>query len=73
MAETITMTIEEYKKLKEAVTISKAQYEEMAETIEILSDKEAIKDIEKSREEIIQGRFITFKKLKDEFRSKDSR
>ena len=45
----------------------------MLETIEILSDKDTIKDIEKSREEIIQGRFITFKKLKDELRSKDSR
>lgn len=66
MSETVTIPKEEYKKLKESVTISKAEYEELIETVEILSDKEILKDIEESRKEIKEGNFTTLKDLKNE-------
>ena len=57
---------EEYKKLKESVTISKAEYEELIETVEILSDREILKDIKDSKREIEEGKFTTLKDLKNE-------
>lgn len=66
MSNTITIPKEEYKKLKESVTISKAEYEEMLETIEILSDKEILKDIKDSKKQIAEGKFSTLNDLKNE-------
>ncbi|MEK6984712.1 MAG: hypothetical protein AABX33_09130 [Nanoarchaeota archaeon] len=66
MTETVTIPAEEYKKLKESVTISKAEYEELLETIEILSDKDILKEIEESKREIEEGKFTTLKDLKNE-------
>ncbi len=66
MSETVTIPKDEYKKLKESVTISKAEYEELLETVEILSDKEILKDIQDSKKEIEEGKFTTLKDLKNE-------
>lgn len=66
MKDTVTIPKEEYKKLKESVTISKAEYEEMLETIDILSNKEILKDIKESKKEIAEGKFTNLNDLKNE-------
>ena len=66
MTETVTISLDEYKKLKESATISKSEYEELLETIEILSDKEILKGIEESKKELKEGNFTTLRDLKNE-------
>ena len=66
MSDTVTIPKDEYKKLKESVTISRAEYEELLETIEVLSDKEILKDIKDSKKEIAEGKFTNLNDLKNE-------
>ena len=66
MSDTITLPINEFRKLKEMISIPKYKYEEMEETIEILTDSEIQKEIEESKKEIKEGKFVTLTQLKNE-------
>ena len=43
--------------MAETVTISKAEYESMKETLEILSDKRAVEAVKKSLIDLKKGKF----------------
>jgi hypothetical protein len=65
MGETVCMPKEDFLKLKESVTLSRYKYEEMAETIEILTDERLKKDIAESEDQIRKGKYTTWTKLKN--------
>jgi len=48
------------------VMMSAAEYESIQETLEILSDPEAMSSLEKSKEDIQAGRLVGWKDLKNE-------
>ncbi|MFH1191228.1 MAG: type II toxin-antitoxin system prevent-host-death family antitoxin [Candidatus Omnitrophota bacterium] len=48
-----------------AVMIGPDDYESLLETIEILSDKEAVKRIKKAKKETAEGKTISLKGLRD--------
>lgn len=46
-----------------AILMSMDEYEGWLETLEIVSDKEALKDIQEARKELAEGRSYTFKEV----------
>ena len=50
----------------QVVLISMEEYESMLETIEILQDKELLKQIQASMEDIKKGRFVRFEDIRRE-------
>jgi|CryGeyStandDraft_6_1057127.scaffolds.fasta_scaffold1083444_1 YbbR domain-containing protein len=63
---TISIPVEDYKKLKNTVSISQYEYERLCETIEVLGDSETIEEIKECRKQIKEGKFKTLKQLKSE-------
>ena len=61
---TISIPVEDYKKLKNIVSISPYEYECLCETIEVLGDRETIEEIRECRKQIKDGKFKTLKQLK---------
>ena len=53
----------------DAVLISKEDYEGLLETLDILSNKETVKRIEKAKREIEQGKTVTLEQLRRDIES----
>ncbi|MFQ6044660.1 MAG: type II toxin-antitoxin system Phd/YefM family antitoxin [Candidatus Poribacteria bacterium] len=54
------------------VLMSAAEYESIMETLEILSDDSALKDIKESEKEIAEGNWITLEELENGLSSKSA-
>jgi antitoxin YefM len=54
------------------VLLSAAEYESIMETLEILSDDSALKDIEESEKEIAEGNWITLEKFENGLSNKST-
>ena len=63
---TITIPLDDYKKLKNTVNIPRYEYERLYETIDVLSDKETMGEIRECKKQIKEGKFKTLKQLKSE-------
>ena len=63
MVKKITLPLEEYKKLKENVSISRYKYEEILDTIDVLTNKKVQKEINDSKKQIRAGKYVTLKQL----------
>jgi antitoxin YefM len=55
------------------VLMSAVEYESIIETLEILSDNEALKDIQDSEEDISAGRWTTLERFENGLSSKSTR
>jgi len=66
MVKKITLPLEEYKKLKENVSISRYKYEEILDTIDVLTNKKVQKEIKDSKKQIRAGKYVTLKQLEND-------
>ena len=63
MGETVTIAKDDFIKLKESISISKYKYEELTDTIDVLTDKKTKKEIQESLKQIKNGKFCTVKDI----------
>ncbi|MFC1455030.1 ribbon-helix-helix protein, CopG family [Candidatus Undinarchaeota archaeon] len=57
----------EYASRSEAIRTMLKEFEAMEETLEILQDKELMKDIKRGLREIREGKVISLEKIEEEF------